>query len=162
MGKLIKNIRLFLYKRGYKKVTSTSDKIKRCLYYIDYINLYDRYYSNLDGTFVEKDIVHYAEELEKILVYPLDTKIVNIKVIIESSYSNKPYSQWYTYDGIILNDRKVLKFWLEKSLAFISWCDTAKKDFGNTYRLNNFRKLSPYYANIITIVDDIYFNLLKK
>lgn len=162
MERLRNFIKLMLYRKGYLQAKTTEEKLDRLLVYITKLDLYSRYFSNITQSFLEKDIVAYIEELERILIYTLDSKLISVRSITPESHKELPYSYWYTYNGIILNDKDMLKLWLEKARAFVVWCDTAKTDFNNTVRINNFRKLAPYYNNIINITDDLYYSILKK
>ena len=153
---MLTNLKYYLYRKGWLKPKSTKDKIKLLLTFLDKIYLYDRRYADLEGKFVEKNIVEYIEELEKILIHPLCSKIVEIRTITDYSYTTVSYAYWYTYEGRIIDDNEVLKLWLTKSLSFLEWADEAKVDFNNTYKQNNFRRTAPYYHNITTIVNEIY------
>lgn len=162
MKRWLQYLRFILYKRGYKLPTTLLDKLKFIRKHVEYINLYDRYYTTIEQDFLEKDVVKYIEELDKILISSLDSKIVQLRVISPASYVKLSYSYWYTFNGIILNDNKLFITWLDKAITFVDWCDVAKTDYSNNYRLNNFRKLSPYYNNILNITEDIFTSILKK
>lgn len=153
---MLQKIKVYLVKKNILKHPDTETKIKFLLDNVNLINLYSSTSSNTFANFLHANIVSYLDELSVILISSLDTKAISVKQITEHSYINTSFSFWYTYDKVILNDDIYLKEFLSKALAFVQWSNVAKVDYNSNTRLNNFRRLSPYYHNITEIIETLY------
>lgn len=158
---MFKKIKFLLFKKGYLKLDTIEKKIKFIITNIEKVNLYSSSYRNIYCDFLEKDILDYIEVLKIIVRSPLDTKIITVKSITESSYISTSFSYWYSNKGDMLDNKEYINTWLTLSLGFIEWCEEAKKNFNNTNSINNYRKLSPYYNNINNIIENMLEELKK-
>lgn len=152
---MFKKIKYILYKKGYLKLDTLDKKIDFILMFINNINMYSIFYRNKHIDFLEKDILEYINKIKYLLMQGLETKILSINNITESSYINTSFSFWYSNNKSILDTNNELIEWLNLVKDFGNWCSSAKSNFNNTYVSVNYRKLSPYYLNITNIVDSI-------
>lgn len=158
---MFKIFKKFLFKEDIK-LDTINNKILYLIKHVDDIDMYSSEFRNVSEDFLEKDIIEYIKILNFILRSNLETKTISIKYINENSFTYTTFSFWYSNNNAILKDKSFLKEWLELSLRFTKWYEYAKKDFNNSSNTVNSRKLSPYYLNIINIVNSMINIIIKK
>lgn len=155
--KVKRKLKNLLYKIGYIKLDTYSNKIDLLMNNLEDIDIYSRELNTSPYRFVEVDVILHIFALNTLLETDFVNKPISVKKINEHKLYHIKYREWFTNNKSLLEDDNLtIKSLLEVSKAFINKCDELENtEITGSYILGNIYKVRPYYNNTKLIIDDI-------
>lgn len=159
--KILKIIKLLLYKCNIYKLSTIYDKIE----YIKLLELRPHAQHNNFITIqsIHSDLYDYIVVLSNILSKDMSKDRLVIKDIVRNDIQHIPLSRWLTKKGTIASDaHDNLIAWLDLAHELNTKYEYNIKNNYNVVMQNNSKKLQPYIINVETIIQSIVDNYIRR
>lgn len=160
MSGILGKIKLFLYNNEILSLNSFERKIEYLL--LSNLNLYDKEYIFKSTLLLEKDIISYIEEIERLIKYDLEKDYVTVKDINADSYVIKDLGVWCSDNGNVIDSFNYINKFLNLSLILYNKFNIICNNNIEPVLFYNSSKIKPYIINIDLIVNKLVDITLNK